>query len=153
MLASIENLSSLSARFIVYKIALLEFISNPIGLIFGMGPDFLESVNSINYKTLVSGYSEGTVDSGLISYLIELGLINFSLLIYFIYRSVKISYRASLQTLVNNDTENNISLYIFVSIIFLFFALSTQMLGYTKTSWFPFQLLLLGTLYQFNLKK
>ncbi len=153
LLVSIENLSSLSARFIIYKIALLEFISNPIGLIFGMGPDFLESASSINYKTLVSGYSEGTVDSGLISYLIELGLINFSLLIYFIYRSIKISYRASLQTLVNNDTENNISLYIFVSIIFLFFALSTQMLGYTKTSWLPFQLLLLGSLNQFNFKK
>lgn len=153
LLTSIENLSSLSARFVVYKVALLEFISNPIALIFGMGPDFLETANSINFKTLDNGYSEGTVDSGLISYFIELGLINFSLLIYFIFRSIKKSYKASLQTLINNDSKNNISLYIFISIILLFIALSTQMLGYTKTSWFPFQLILIGSLYKFNLKK
>ena len=152
LLASIENLSSLSVRFIVYKVALLEFISNPIGLIFGMGPDFLESANSISFKALDNGYSEGTVDSGLISYLIELGLINFCLLIYFIFKSIKKSYKDSIKNLINNNSKSNIPLYIYISIIFLLIALSTQMLGYTKTSWFPFQLILIGTLYKFNKK-
>ena len=153
LLASIENLSSLSARFIIYKVALLEFISNPIGLIFGMGPDFLESANSLSFKASGNGYYEGTVDSGLISYLIELGLINFCFLIYFIFKSIKKSYKDSIKILINNKSKSNIPLYIYISIIFLLIALSTQMLGYTKTSWLPFQLILIGTLYKFNNKE
>ena len=99
------------------------------------------------------GYYEGTVDSGYISYLIELGLINFILLLYLLFKSLKMSYKASIEGLINYDSKNNISLYMYISMIFLCIALFTQMLGYTKTAWFPFQIILIGYFYKINLKK
>ena len=153
LFASVENLSSLNARFIVYKTALINFFDYPLGWVFGMGPDFLENVNSIDFRMSNRGYYEGTVDSGYISYLIELGFINFILLLYLLFKSLKVSYRASIDGLINYDSKNNISLYMYISMIFLCVALSTQMLGYTKTAWFPFQIILIGYIHNINLKK
>ena len=119
-----------------------------------MGPDFLENVNSIDFRMSNRGYYEGTVDSGYISYLIELGLINFILLFISFFKSLKMSYKASIEGLINYDSKNNISLYMYISMIFLCIALFTpDAWVYKNCVGSPFQIILIGYFYKINLKK
>jgi hypothetical protein len=140
--------SSLIARTEVYSTAFNQWLFYPIQIFFGMGPDFLDgsgaSEIAINFKkSSITGLVEGTVDSGWFSYLIELGIIPFLILVSLYYQSIRGAFnilRRSTETLFNR----NIGLFVFSSLLLTGLALFTQMLGYTKTLWFPFQLLLFG---------
>ena len=151
LLETISNLSSLGSRIDIYKVSLAKFLDSPMGVLIGMGPDFIESENALEYrKSSRYGFYEGTVDSGFISYFIELGIISFCLLMYLFLSAIKRMYSQTIIALTNHDFDN-ISLYIFISLIFLLFSLPTQMLGYSKTSWFIFQILIIGSLYELKI--
>ena len=137
-----NSISSLSTRFNVYITAFKSWLSYPVNMVFGLGPSFLDGLGK---ESIAQNFteSEGTVDSGWISYLLELGFISFFILIYIFKYSI-----SSLITYINKVGKNvnyhTAAIYIVGALFFLVVALFTQMLGYTKTSWFPFQLLIIG---------
>jgi hypothetical protein len=151
MLNRFYSSSSFVARTEVYSSAFFEWISYPIHVLIGMGPDFLDGSGVQEYsenfkKSSVTGIVEGTVDSGWLSYLIELGIILFLILISLFYKGTKAAYQY-FKYPSSNDLFTPIGLYVFTSLIFTAMALTTQMLGYTKTLWFPFQLFVFGIMF------
>ncbi len=143
------SISSLSARFNIYVTAFNSWLSYPVNMIIGLGPSFLDGSGKENIAKNFTE-SEGTVDSGWISYLLELGFISFFILIYIFKYSI-----SSLITYINKVGKNinyhTAAIYILGALFFLVVALFTQMLGYTKTSWLPFQLLIIGCMNHKNL--
>jgi hypothetical protein len=146
--------SSLIVRIGVYLTAFSSWIEYPINIIVGLGPSFLDGSGNQSIvekftKSKFTGMSENTVDSGWISYLLELGVFSFLILSFIFFQSIK---RTIIIYFKNCSDLNNWHLiFIPLSLFFLVIALFTQMLGYTKTSWFPFQLLLIG--FTFKQKK
>jgi hypothetical protein len=151
MIDRFTSSSSLVARIEVYTTSFSKWLTNPVQIFIGMGPDFLDTSGvpekAINFKkSLVTGIEEGTVDSGWISYLIELGILSFSILVLLFYKALKASYqRFKFQNKLLLISP--IGIYVYSCLLFITVTLSTQMLGYTKTSWFPFQLLLFGLMF------
>lgn len=156
MLERFTSSSSLVARLEIYFTSFSQWFTNPFQIFFGMGPDFLDTSGvpekAIKFKkSLVTGIEEGTVDSGWISYLIELGIISFSILVHLFYKATKGAYeKFKFQNILLQ--VNPIGIYVYASLLFLAVTLSTQMLGYTKTSWFPFQLFLFGLMFSTHRK-
>jgi hypothetical protein len=151
-ISRLNSNSSFITRIGVYIGALINWVKFPLNLFVGMGPNFLDGSGNQNIiqpftTSIFSGMSENTIDSGWLSYLIELGLFSFLLLINIFYLSIKRTFVKLKDNILFN--RNNTGLIIFASLIFLALALTTQMLGYSKTSWLPFQLLVIG----FNFKK
>jgi|LakMenEpi03Aug12_release.lakeMendotaPanAssembly.Ray.scaffolds.fasta_scaffold107803_4 hypothetical protein len=142
---------SLVARIEVYTTFFSQWLTNPVQIFIGMAPDFLDTSGvtekAINFKkSLVTGIEEGTIDSGWISYLIELGIFSFSFLVLLFYKTTKAAYqRFKFQ---NKSLFINLNgIYVYACLLFIMVTLSNQMLGYTKTSRFPFRLLLFGLMF------
>ncbi len=151
MVVRFTSSSSFVTRTEVFISAFKQWMNYPVQILIGMGPDFLDgsgtSIYSTDFKkSLVTGFLEGTVDSGWLSYLIELGILSFIFIVLIYRKSVIFSYRYFLKNNVRK-LVSPIPLIIFVCLIFVAIALTTQMLGYTKTLWFPFQLFVFGIMY------
>src|ERR1044072_1324005 len=120
-------------------------------MILGTGPDFLDGSGEPGIVHLftfsaITGLTEGTVDSGWLSYLIELGLIGFTLLVAAFARSIRSLIR-HLRRVDDPAIQNTQAIYVLAGVLFVSVALCTQMLGYTKLTWFPFQLLIIGIMH------
>ena len=143
-------LSSLYTRFEIYEQALVVWLEYPLQLLFGMGPDFLDGSGNpyivTAFKTSkMTSVAQGTVDSGWISYLIELGVFGFILLLVIIRRSV-VALIPNVKRMKNNLNYSKSAILSLVGLTFTMIALSTQMLGYSKISWLPWQLIVIGLL-------
>jgi len=141
---------SLAVRLAVYVSALVSWMAHPIQIVLGMGPDFLEGSGNpamaMAFKTSsVTGLAEGTVDSGWISYLTELGALAFVALVWWFTLCLGGVYRCVMRA-KSNEVEI-VAVSVLAGLVFTAIALSTQMLGYTKVTWFPFQLVLIGFTY------
>lgn len=137
--------SSLSARFDVYAQAMQLWISSPTGVTVGFGPDFLDNSGDPTYATPMkvskeSGYEEGTVDSAWLSYLIELGLPGAFLLALQFGKSMKQAVH-KLKSSATLDRNAYAAATLIGGLSYLAIAMTTQMLGYSKTSWLPFQVI------------
>ncbi|WP_026768007.1 O-antigen ligase family protein [Asinibacterium sp. OR53] len=145
--------SSFFARTEVYRTALSQWILYPFQIFMGMGPDFLDNSGVIDLavefkKSAETGHIEGTVDSGWISYLIELGVLAFTILIVVYFKSMITAYKNFINR--RRSSAGFIPFCVFLSLLFTLIAMSTQMLGYTKTCWLPFQLIIFGLSYKAN---
>lgn len=138
------------ARLEVYVQALQSWFSYPLQILTGMGPDFLDGSGdpgmSVTFK-FSSIATQGTVDSGWISYLIELGVVAFAILVslFILSMSSVLKYLKQINQDSIHDTQ---AVYVLGALFFLAVALSTQMLGYTKLTWLPFQLLIIGFMHK-----
>lgn len=138
-------------RWAVFTQALTSWFSYPLQVLMGMGPDFLEgsgdTAMSAAFKlSTVTGTSQGTVDSGWISYLIELGIVSAAVLVALVVRSITALLKYLKQTSEANILDTQ-AVYVLGSLFFIVVALATQMLGYTKLTWLPFQLLIIGLMH------
>jgi len=138
---------SLAVRLAVYVSAVTAWMGHPVQVVLGMGPDFLEGSGNpamaMMFKTSsITGLAEGTVDSGWISYLTELGIVAFVALVWWVAQSVRSIYRCVMRA--DSNELDMVAVSVLAGLVFTAIALSTQMLGYTKVTWFPFQLLLIG---------
>lgn len=145
------SVGSLEIRLKVFAEALSAWLSAPLHIVVGMGPDFLDSSGNpqmtTDYKfSPETGVAEGTVDSGWISYLIELGVIGFTVLVSMVVTSVQVLLR-SIRQMRSSSMADGAAIYVLGSLLFLIAALSTQMLGYSKLTWWPLQLLAIGLMY------
>jgi hypothetical protein len=151
MVVRFTSSSSFVARTEVYISAFKQWVNYPVQIILGMGPDFLDGSGVPSYstdfkKSLVTGIVEGTVDSGWLSYLVELGILSFVFIVLIYMKSILYSYR---YFLISNAYKlmSPSPLIVFICLLFIALALTTQMLGYTKTLWLPFQLFVFGIMY------
>ncbi len=128
----LSGVSSLSERLVNFLYALKEFSNYPLSWFFGMGIDFLdssgESIKTIPFKrSSFSGDLEvGTIDSAWLSYLIELGL--FSFLVILIFMLIKIKSQ------MNLIKKHSIFSFGFQIYIYMFISMLTQMIGYSKVA-------------------
>ena len=137
--------TSLIARSVVYVQAFREWSHYPLQMLIGMGPDFLDNSGApgvaLAFKlSSITGGAEGTVDSGWISYLLELGCIGASLLVFLFALGVRRTL-GSIGRRGSGGLKNLPATYVTGGLFFTIVAMSTQMLGYAKISWLPFQLL------------
>lgn len=144
--------SSLVARTAVYVHALSLWPTYPLHVVVGMGPDFLDNsgapdlAHAFKWSSLI-GAAEGTVDSGWISYLLELGIVAWLVLAaLFITALTRVLRYVRAGALKMEGGEA--SAYILAGLVFTCIALMTQMLGYAKIAWLPFQLLVIGLLHR-----
>jgi hypothetical protein len=149
---SAVSTSSLAIRLSVYVSALDNWTSRPIQVLLGMGPDFLDRSGDVGLMELfrrssATRLAEGTVDSGWISYLIELGVISFVALGTLTVLATKSAYRRVIHARLV-AVDGTLAVTVLAGLVFVTLALSTQMLGYTKVTWFPFQLLLIAFMQQ-----
>src|SRR5262249_6478227 len=93
-----------------------------------------------------TGLTQGTVDSGWISYLIEAGVITFVVLVAIFVRSLGAVLKYSKQIRDDNVRSNQVA-SLLGALLFITIALSTQMLGYRMLAWLPFQLLIIGLMH------
>jgi hypothetical protein len=140
------------ARWEVYVQALTNWFSYPLQLLAGMGPDFLDgsgdtSMSAAFKFSSVTGVTQGTVDSGWVSYLIELGVVAFAILVSLFIKSIS-SVLKYLKQIDDDSIHNTQAVYVLGALFFIAVALSTQMLGYTKLTWLPFQLLIIGLMHK-----
>lgn len=146
------SVGTLGIRLEVYVQALTNWMSFPIQFVTGFGPDFLDNSGDVNISqqfkvSSVTGEAEGTVDSGWISYLIELGIVGFAALVMLILKSLGavLKYLERMNGAGEHDT---VAMYVLGGVLFMVVALSTQMLGYSKVAWLPFQLLIIGLMHK-----
>lgn len=143
--------SSFHERIVNYFMAFKSWFAFPYHWLTGMGPDFLDSSGNtgiaLSFKVSGEDLWVGTIDSGWISYLIELGIFGFITLILLFIKSITEIIKR-LKRMSDMDIADSTSPYVLVGILFLTIALSTQMLGYTKLAWFPFQLLIIGLMHK-----
>lgn len=149
--ASAIGTSSFAVRLSIYGSAFSAWLSHPIQILLGMGPDFLDRSGdpalALTFKTSsATRLAEGTVDSGWVSYLIELGILAFAALLAWVTLSVRSVYECVRRT-HPSEIGDSVAVPVLAGLVFTVIALSTQMLGYTKVSWFPFQLLLIGLMH------
>ena len=125
------SFDSLEDRFGVYLNAWYVFIQNPLYMIIGYGPDFLTCCGE---QTLAESFKynyytkdlQGAVDSGIITFLIEFGLIISIVIIYFLINT--------LMRLIRNS--QNINILLVQIILLLIISGTTQVIGLSKISWF-----------------
>ena len=125
------SFDSLEDRFGVYLNAFYVFIQNPLYIIIGYGPDFLTCCGKQTIAELFkyNHYTrdlQGAVDSGIITFLIEFGLIISIIIIYFLINTFIRLTRNS----------HNINILLVQIIFFLIIAGTTQVIGLSKISWF-----------------
>lgn len=138
---------SFIARVEVYAQALTSWLDRPFSVIAGLGPDFLGDSGSPELshsfmRSAATGVQEGAVDSGWITYLLEMGLLGLGALIGAYYAALRNVHRVLIH--LEGEAVFGPTLWTFASLVFIAVALATQMLGYSKTAWFPFQLLSIG---------
>jgi hypothetical protein len=121
---------SLIDRFGVYYNVYDILIRSPLRLFFGYGPDFLTGAGSheasffkINYFTKTE---QGAVDSGILTFIIEFGLLLFLIIIFPIIMLVKNLFK-------NNTLYNLLALRLMFVFILTGF---TQLIGLSKIFWF-----------------
>jgi len=130
---------SLQARFTLIDSIITAFNYNPIALFLGYGPESLLRVDHTEdyfielVKTSANGV-EGTVDSGIVSYLIEFGV--FFLVIYLIIFIISI-YTGLKKYIITHTVGNYKSVPYYGGACFLYVLLCswTQMLSTSKISW------------------
>jgi hypothetical protein len=142
--------SSLQARFEVYAQAMDLWASSPSGVAIGFGPDFLDNSGNPTYAIPMktskeTGYEEGTVDSAWLSYAIELGLPGVMLLAL-VFRRGFLAAARGLRSAVRLDSNAYAAATVLGGLSYLAIAMATQMLGYSKTSWLPFQVVFVSLL-------
>ena len=147
---SATGLSSFFTRLGIYQRAFGEWLIRPIQMVLGLGPDFLDRSGAPDLAALFkvsasTGIAENTVDSGWISFMMELGLVGFAVLVAWLALSLRDAVRR-LRALRADAIGQSAALAVFGGLIYTFVAMGTQMLGYTKITWFPFQLVLIGLL-------
>jgi hypothetical protein len=140
------------ARWEVYVQALTSWFTYPLHLLTGMGPDFLDgsgdtSISAAFKFSSVTGVTQGTVDSGWVSYLIELGVFTFAVLVALFVKSIS-SVLKYLKQINYEGIDKSQAVYVLGALFFISVALTTQMLGYTKLTWLPFQLLIIGFMHK-----
>lgn len=115
----------------VYVNVFYILLENPHRILIGYGPDFLTGGGhqllaaqfKINYYTKAV---QGAVDSGIITFIIEFGLLVFSMIAFFIFSTIRQLYR--------NQSALNILL---IQIILLYIVSgATQVVGLSKIFWF-----------------
>jgi hypothetical protein len=147
----IERLISASSFFLrleVFSQALTLWSESLWTMLLGFGPDFLDNSGNPAYSILlktspITGYTEGTLDSAWLSYLIELGLPGL-LLLAALFAGGIIKALRGLRSNPCFDERTFAEASLFGGLVFLVIAMTTQMLGYTKTSWLPLQLLVVA---------
>jgi hypothetical protein len=130
--------SSLIVRSDVYYNAILVFFNSPLYTVFGFGPDFLTqsgSLASIPFKMSSMG-KEGTVDSGWLTYIIEIGIVGSIILLTIKWYSLKKCLR--------NIRYYNIYKVVLVTLIFIILGSFTQVMGFSKISIFLYQLIIIA---------
>lgn len=141
------SVSSFFIRLEVFQQALSAWFSSPLNMLLGYGLGMLEGSDSklsVLFKTSsITGYSEGTLDSAWLSYLVELGLPGLLLLAALFARGIHNSLRG-LRNCPSLDEFAFAEATLFASLVYLVFAMSTQMIGYSKISWLPLQLLVVA---------
>lgn len=148
ILGRLSSTSSLDARFSVYINAFGQWLSSPFRCLVGWGPDFLDSSGApliaSTFKTAAgTGVVEGTVDSAWLSFLFELGIPALLMLFVFVARGLVLTGRNLFRAKAMNE-EVYSDAALFGGILFLVVAMSTQMLGYSKLTWLPLQVLVLA---------
>ena len=152
---SLVSAGSLETRFEVWYNAFAQWFTFLPQIFVGMGPNFFEDGNqSIAEEFKVSidtDFVEGAIDSGWLSYLMEVGILFFSLLMILFIRSMNslIKYARNASWEIISDSP---FLSVFGGLVFTAIALSTQSLGYSKVAWLPFQLILIGLYYHSGAK-
>jgi hypothetical protein len=142
--------SSLLVRAEVYAQAVGIWASSPLQLLLGFGPDFLDNSGHPELATALktskeTGHVEGTVDSAWLSYLIELGVPGLLVLAAASWHGVRGAVRR-IGRAARFDAAAYAQATVLGGLVYLAIAMTTQMLGYTKTAWLPFQLLVIGML-------
>jgi hypothetical protein len=130
---------SFAIRVSVYSNALINFFKDPIVFLFGLGPTALETGTSgvvDIFKTDSSGLVQGTVDSTYVSYLVEMGVFSFIIIIYLLVAILDRILKLKIDS--TNKTASITSLFISSSIIYFLISFFTQSLGYSKISWLFF---------------
>lgn len=140
--------SSLFIRLEVFVQALAVWFSSLWAMLLGFGPDFLDSSGNPAYSdalktSATTGYVEGTLDSAWLSYLIEFGLPGLLLLAALFAGGITKALRG-LRCNPRFDERAFAEASLFGGLVFLVIAMTTQMLGYSKTSWLPLQLLVVA---------
>lgn len=141
---------SLLTRLEVYLQAMEIWSSSAWTVLLGFGADFLDgSGNPAFADTLktsaTTGYVEGTLDSAWLSYMVELGLPALVLLLALFAGGLAKALRG-LNQMARFDDHAYAQASLFGGLIFLAIAMTTQMLGYSKTSWLPLQLLVVAAI-------
>ncbi len=144
---SLTSVSSLIIRTEVWESALRSWVAQPLHMLIGLGPDFFDLADpklSAAFKvSSVTGLVEGTVDSGWIAYLLELGIVAYGIVLALMFKSA----RALWKTIVDSERlrfSQPVALYVFGGMCYVWLALITQSLGYSKISWLALQLLTIG---------
>lgn len=121
-------LSSLLVRFEVWENALNMFIMSPVNSLFGYGIGYIDYANdaSLFTKSILTGVSEGNVDSTYLNWLIDIGLFSFSIVISMLI----INFLKFYKLLNFNDGLRDIN--IITIFIYTFFWFFTQSIGYSK---------------------
>lgn len=144
--------SSFNTRVEVIHQALSSWLAYPLQLVVGLGPDFLDGSGDPNIVTAfkfspITGDVEGTVDSGWVSYLIELGVLGFVSLVALTYKSIA-TMLTYVRRIPRSGVQDPVAFYILGGLVFVVVALFTQMLGYSKVTWLPFQLVIIGLMHK-----
>ncbi len=148
--ARLTGVSSLLIRLEVFQQALSTWVSYPLNALLGYGPSLLDGSSNTSLSQLfkfsaVTGYAEGALDSAWLSYLVELGLLGTLLLAALFARGIVNSLRG-LRNCPRFDECVFAEASMFGGLVFLVIAMFTQMIGYSKISWLPLQLLVVAAI-------
>jgi hypothetical protein len=140
--------NSFFVRLEVFHQALNVWVSSPLNALLGYGPSMLEGPTNSNLSVLfktsaVTGAAEGALDSAWLSYLVELGVPCVLLLVALFARGILNSLRG-LRNCPRLDEYAFAEASLFGGLVYLVIAMSTQMIGYSKISWLPLQLLVVS---------
>lgn len=145
--ARLTGSGSLHVRLRNYSMVLATCLSFPLHLLTGMGPDFLVDSGAPRVVSLFKMPGEGTVDSGWISFLIEMGFVGFVAFVLLFARSIRRTLKYT-KRINSGSLWSSPSLCVLTGLIYLAIALSTQMIGYTKVAWFPYQIMIVGLMHK-----
>lgn len=146
-----SSLGSFDSRLEIYAQAISVWMSHPTTIVTGLGPDFIDRSGSPlltrPFKVMQgTGTEEGTIDSGWLSFLLEMGVVGFAVLLTVFYRSIA-GTLARLRQVSDEQLRTSPALQALGGLCFLAVTMTTQMLGYSKITWFPLQLISVGLLY------
>ena len=124
------SLDSLEDRIGVYVNAFYMLIVNPFKIFIGFGPDFFTCCGEPNLQNLFkinffTGRVNNAIDSAIITFFIEFGVIIFSYFIIKIITLIKYAY---------NSTGNENLLFLQILIFLILYSL-TQLIGLSKIMW------------------
>jgi uncharacterized membrane protein len=144
------NASSLLIRLEVYVQALTVWSASPWTVLLGYGADFLDSSGNPLFAdplktSAMTGHVEGTLDSAWLSYLVEFGLPGM-LLLAGLFASGLANALRGVRRSPRFDERAFAEASLFGGLVFLAIAMTTQMLGYSKTSWLPLQLVVVAAI-------